>query len=87
MKYVKFEGGTGYCGCDFEEYGMYLDNITDSELDAILSDMVYENALSYEHVVTGWGEDFESEEERESYYEDTDGSWEFVSKEEYYENV
>ena len=27
MKYVKFEGGTNYCGCDFEEYEKRLGEI------------------------------------------------------------
>lgn len=48
--------------------------------------MIYDNAQSFRHCATGWGSDFESEEEREAYYEDCCGSWVYISKEEYEEN-
>ena len=70
MIYVRFFGGNGYCGCDYEEYHAYdNDDVTEAELEQIAIDMAYENAEQYEYVVTGWQEDWESEEDRESYYE------------------
>lgn len=87
MKYVKFMYDTPYCGTDGEEYLAFDDNITEKELNEILNDMVYQNAESFEYCATGWDEDFESEEDREAYYEDCSGNWVFVSEEEYSENV
>lgn len=86
MKYVKFMCETPFCGTELEEYCAFEDNITEEELDDILNDMVYDNAQSFEYCATGWGSDFESEEEREAYYEDCCGSWVYISKEEYEEN-
>ena len=86
MKYIKFYGGNGYCGCDFEQYEVYEDDVTEETLAEIAYDLANDNAQSYEYIVTGWDEDFESEEEKESYYEDIEYGWEEVTKEEYEEN-
>lgn len=90
MIYVRFFGGNGYCGCDYEEYHAYdNDDVTEAELEQIAVDMAYENAEQYEYVVTGWQEDWESEEDRESYYDDALSycGWEYCSKGEYEDNV
>ena len=86
MKYIKFYGGNGYCGCDFEQYEAYEDDVTEEALAEIAYDLANDNAQSYEYIATGWDEDFESEEERESYYENIEYGWEEVTKEEYEEN-
>lgn len=86
MKYIKFYGGNGYSGCDFEQYEVYEDNITEEALAEIAYDLANDNAQSYEYVVTGWDGEFESEEEREDYYENIECGWEEVTKEEYEEN-
>ena len=86
MKYIKFYGGNGYSGCDFEQYEAYEDNITEEALAEIAYELANDNAQSYEYIATGWDEDFESEEERESYYENIECGWEEVTKEEYEEN-
>ena len=85
MKYVKFHGETGYCGCDFDEYEKYDDNVTEEFLNEVLDDMVHENGESFEYCATGWGNSWESEEEEDEYYENCSGSWEFITKEEYEE--
>lgn len=87
MKYVKFICDTPYCGTKMEEYLSFDDDVTEEELNDILNDRIYDNAESFEYCATGWGEDFESEEDREAYYEDCTGSWAFVTKEEYEENT
>lgn len=87
MKYVKFICDTPYCGTETEEYLSFDDDITEEELNDILNDIIHDNAESFEYCATGWGEDFESEEDREAYYEDCTGSWAFVTKEEYEENI
>ena len=86
MKYIKFSGGNGYCGCEFEEYQAFDDNVSEETLGEIAGDLAQNNAESYEYVATGWDEDFESEEDRNSYYEDVYCGWEEVTKEEYEEN-
>lgn len=89
MIYVRFYGGNGYCGCDYEEYVAFNDDIDEQDLDEYSNELCYENAETYEYVVTGWNEDWESEEDREWYYEDALGyaNWDYCSQEEYEENV
>jgi len=88
MKYVRFYGDNGYCGCNYEEYISFEDNITEEEIEAYSNDIAYQNAESYEYMLTG-RMDWENEDERESYYEDALSycGWEYCSKEEYIENL
>ena len=88
MKYVRFYGGNGYCGCDYEEYVMFDDDCPEDEIENYSSQLAYENAETYEYVVTGWNEDWESEEDREWYYEDVLGycGWDYCSQEEFEES-
>ena len=87
MVYIKFIGGNGYCGCDWEEYQAF-EEFNEKEFDEILEELSYENAESYEYVATGWGEDFETEDDREDYYDRalSEGNWFEVTEEEYEEN-
>lgn len=87
MVYIKFVGGNGYCGCDWEEYQAF-EEFNEKEFDEILEELSYENAESYEYVATGWGEDFETEDDREDYYDRalSEGNWFEVTEEEYEEN-
>ena len=88
MIYVRFYGGTGYCGCDYEEYEAFPDDVDVSYIDELSQDMAYENAESFEYVVTGCGESWESDEDRDEYYEDALEycGWDYCSQEEYEEN-
>ena len=86
MRYIKFTGGTGWSGCDFEDYVAY-ENIFDEELDAIAEEYAAENGETYEYVAIGWGEDWETEQDREDYYENCWCEWEEISKEEFDENL
>lgn len=60
---------TPYAGTDMEYWVL-----ADSEDDIFKSDLeewAYENGQSFEYLAAGgWGEDFESEEERDDYYAD-----------------
>ena len=90
MIYVRYWGGNGYCGCDYEEYYAYdNDEITEAEIEQNATEMAYTNAEQYEHVVTGWNQDWESDEEREDYYDNALGycGWDYCSKEEYEDNM
>lgn len=88
MKYVRFYGGNGYCGCDYEEYVAFEDDESPAIIDAYSNELAYENAESYEYVVTGYDEDFDTVEERDEYYEDAYSycGWDYCSKEEFEEN-
>lgn len=87
--YVRFFGGNGYCGCDYEEYQCFDSaDITEAELNQMSSDMAYENAETYEYVVTGWDTDWESDEDRADYFDNALSycGWDYCSKEEYEDN-
>ena len=88
MKYVRFWGGNGYCGCDYEEYVAFEDNITDKEIDAYSNDIGYQNAESYEYMLTG-RMDWDSEEDMENYYDDALSycGWDYCSEAEFNENT
>ena len=88
MKYVRFYGGNGYCGCDYEEYEVYEDNCTEDIINQDSIELAYENAETYEYIETGWNSSFESEEDRDNYYENVLSycSWDYCSEEEYKEN-
>lgn len=88
MRYVRFYGGNGYCGCDYEEYHAFGDDVTEEIIEAYSLDLAYENAETYEYVVIGWNEDWEDENDRESYYEDALSycGWDYCSQEEFNEN-
>lgn len=89
MRYVRFYGNNGYCGTDYEEYVAFEDDVTIQELDEYSHDLCYENAETFEYMVTGWGESWESAEDEEEYYENAleYGGWEFVTRVEYEENT
>ena len=89
MIYVRFWGGNGYCGCDYEEYDKFEDDITEEELNDYSREMGYENAETYEYVVRGYDSDWESEEECEEYYEDALDycGWDYCTEEEFLKNT
>ena len=82
MRYIRFTGGNGYCGCDLETYEKFEDDATNEYLDEYACDLAKDNAESYEGNF-----DFEDDEEIEEYYENIYYDWEEVSEEEYNENV
>lgn len=80
MRYIKIEGGTGYCGQDFEEY-LYTD-MSDKELDELYAEKARdneENEEQYEYEVSVE----EAEQMMKDYYADTYAYWEEITKEEY----
>lgn len=85
-RYILFTGGNSYCGWDFEEVHVFDDSVGDEELDEMLEELVFENGESYEYVETGWYEGFESEEEREHYYNELcEGNWIELDRDDYIE--
>ena len=47
MRYIKFEGGTGFYGCNFIELHSFHDDVKDSELDELANEYALENGESY----------------------------------------
>lgn len=86
MRFIHFTGGNGFCGCDIDDYEKFPDDTTDEELDQIAEEKAAENAETLEYVATGWDGDFESEEERDAYYENANCSWTEITQEEYEDN-
>lgn len=96
MRYIKFEGGTGFCGCDFTEFHIFEDSVKDSELDDLADEYARDNAEFYLDIENDYSidrEDYENEEAYENayyqaeewYFEDCYCSWTELSKEEYLE--
>ncbi len=86
MRYIKFIGGNGYCGCDIEEYKTFKDGYPDELIDQYARELAESNGEDFEHIATGYDGEFETEEERESYYEDCWCNWEEITLEEWEEN-
>lgn len=85
MRYIKFSGGTDYRGTDYEEVNIYPDDVTDECLNDEAITIAENNAESYEYLVNGGDNDFQSEEERAAYYEGVWCNWQEISEKEYKE--
>lgn len=83
MRYFFVHGGTGYCGCDFEDVFECPDEVTEAEVDQITSEMALDNGEIYEYVASGWEEEFETEQDRDDYYAGCWCDWEEITKEQY----
>lgn len=85
MRYIHFWGSAGLSGTDYNILATFPDDTDDGHIEESSQDYAMDNAETYEYLATGWDGDFESEQEREDYYEDALGScdWEEVSKEEF----
>ena len=87
MKYVKMWVDTPYCGTKNTQYLEVPDDVDENDLNEECEEWSYSNADDYSYLATGWGEDFEDEDEREDYYADCSSysGWTFISEEEYLE--
>lgn len=74
MRYIVVEFSNGYAGCDSQEYLIFSDNTTDSEIDVYCSEMLYEYAETYSYVARGWGNNW-TEEDEDLYYENCTFNW------------
>ena len=82
-RYIKFIVGAPYIGTEETIYEIYSGDTTDDFLNEVLEEHIRNNAESYEYLACGWGEDFESEEDRDNYYADCGGYWEEITKEKF----
>lgn len=85
MAKISYKLEIGYAGCQ-EEGELYIDdNMTDEEIDNMINEMAHEHAASWEgDTRLGWHDDMtdeEYDEANESFYENVEGSWEFVEDE------
>lgn len=81
-RYIRFAGGNGYCGCDFDDLAAFDDDTTDRVIDEYGFELALDNAESLASAATG-GEEFESEEEEQEYFDNCWYEWEEISLEEY----
>ena len=82
-RYIEVERSNNYCGCDSLEHYIFPDTATDEDIDNYIVEGMYDYALDYEYIATGgWDCDWESEEERDTYYEDCYYSWREVTEQE-----
>ena len=82
--FVRITYSNGYCGCDETEV-LEVENMEEAE--AYANENTYQYGESYEYVATGWDEDFESEEDRDYYYENCTYFIEEITEEEYQEEM
>lgn len=92
MRYFHLSGGNGYCGCDWDEYIAVTEEELESDPSYVTScadNFAYGYAESYEYIATGWNVGWESEEEREEYYNSILDytNWEEITEEEYLNNI
>ena len=87
MRYIKFSGGNGYCGCDWEEVAIVDDDATDRDLDNQAYNLAMDYAEGYTYVAEGYDIDtgWEYEEAEDVYYGDVTFSWQEITEEEYNE--
>ena len=89
MKYIKFYGGNGYRGGDWEEYQCFgadqEGELTEDMLEQIANSIALDWGETFEYIAEGYDYDtgWESDEAEDEYYEGVWGSWKEVSKEEY----
>ena len=98
MRYIKFTGGTGFCGEEFENYIAFEeDNINDKFLQEYANELASDNASAYEDMERHYQidrDDFDSEEEydeaceqaQEDWYGDIWSNWEEITKKEWEDN-
>lgn len=82
MRYIHFYGDAGTCGTDYHILDSFPDDTTDAFLEGVSSDLAYDCAQSFSYCYTGWGEDFEDEEDEAQYYDDAMShcGWEELSE-------
>lgn len=81
-RYIIVTRSNNYCGCDSEECYIFPEGTSDIEIDEYIGEGMYDYAEQYDYVARGWGEDWESEEDEEAYYNDCSFDWHEATVEE-----
>lgn len=85
MRYFKFTYDNGYVNTgNDKDYIEFNDDVTDIELKIYGEETLNLYAEEWEHLATGYGEDFENEEDKEMYYENCTFTYEEITEQEYY---
>ena len=97
MRYIKFFGNAGFCGTSVEIYDLFLDEMTDEELNDLADEKYQELGELYEYLATQEydEEDYDTQEDFEEalnqaiewYWEDVYVGWKEVTEEEYKDNA
>lgn len=87
MKYYKFIADTPYAGTENTLYLAFKDDVSESFLEECAEEFRFQNAQDYEYLVTGWDEDWESDEEMEQYYDSCSCYYLEISEDDYNVNV
>lgn len=70
MRYFEFHAETPYYGADETELCTYPDDVTEEQLNDDCETWGRNHCEGYEYLATGWDEEWEDEEERDSVVED-----------------
>lgn len=84
MRYIKFYGTNGYCGCDYEDWMIFDDNTPDHVIDGVSIDLAIDNADMYEDNILNYNNPF-ADKEYEEYIDNAIeyADWKEISKNEY----
>ena len=84
MRYIKFYGTNGYCGCDYEDWMIFDDNTPDHVIDGVSINLAIDNADMYEDNILNYNNPF-ADKEYEEYIDNAIeyADWKEISKNEY----
>lgn len=86
MRYVRFTGGTCYCGEDYAIYEIYEDeDFNPLKITSYSEQLAEDNAESFAPLPYEYDNEEEFEEEEVYYWENVWSDWEEITKEEYEE--
>ena len=85
MFYYRFRSSAGYCGTEQEFCLSFEEPLTKEEQDDFCEEYSQEAFESFSYLATGWNEDFESEEEEESFREQCECDCIEITQKEYEE--
>lgn len=82
-RYIIVTRSDDYCGCDSEEYYIFPEGTLDNKIDDYIVEGMYDYAEQYEYIAIGnWDEDWDSEEDRDEYYNNCSFDWHEATEEE-----
>lgn len=88
MRYIRFFGGTPYCGEDYEIYEEFTDKEFSSlNITKYSEQLAEDNAEEFAPLLYEYDNEEDFEEEECYYWENVWSNWEEVTKEEYEEAV
>lgn len=83
MIYVHAKFDNGYHTGSEDNYYEFTDGITPEEIEQFVREEANEYFADWEHLATGWDNEFDSVEDEEEYYDGCGYGWEYITEEEY----